>query len=235
MSKAARSQEANALIASLPRKEGVRFAALCDSVALVPGEVLCESDRPFPHAYFPVAGFISLMTTMADGPPLELGLIGQDGMLGATLSLGVLTAPTRGIVQGAGSALVIGVAQLRIELRNSVRLLRVMNRYQFRLLMQMLQTATCTHFHDIEPRLARCLLMTHDLSVGNRVHLTHDNLAQSLGVRRSGVTIAAGALQHRGLISYTRGDIRILDRAGLEGAACTCYGRLIDKQQRLFG
>ena len=235
MSEAVRSREANALIASLPRRESVRFAALCDRVTLVPGEILCESDQPFLRAYFPVTGIISVMATMAYGPPLELGLIGYDGVLGATLSLGIPAAPTRGIVQGAGSALVIGVAQLRIELGRSPRLLRIMHRYQFRLLMQMMQTATCTHFHEIQPRLVRCLLMIHDLSVSDSVHLTHHDLARILGVRRSGVTIAAGALQHRGLITYTRGDIRILDRAGLEAAACACYGALIDKQQRLFG
>jgi hypothetical protein len=168
-------------------------------------------------------------------PPLELGLIGRDGMLGATLALGVPAAPMRGVVQGAGTALVIAVAQLRIELRNSPRLVKTIHRYQFQLMMQLLQTATCTHFHGIEPRLARWLLMTHDLSVGDNVRLTHEFLAHTLGVRRSGVTIAAGALQQRGFISYTRGDIRILDRAGLETAACKCYGALIENYRLVFG
>jgi CRP-like cAMP-binding protein len=141
----------------------------------------------------------------------------------------------RGVVQGAGTALVMAVAQLRIELRNSPRLVGTMHRYQFRLMMQLLQTATCTHFHEIEPRLARWLLMTHDLSISDSVRLTHEFLAHTLGVRRSGVTIAAGALQQRGFISYTRGDIRILDRAGLEAAACECYGALIEQYRLVFG
>jgi CRP-like cAMP-binding protein len=229
--------EANALIASLPRAERHRFPALCEIIELVPGDILCEPGQSFPRAYFPVSGVISVVTMVDGGPALELALIGHDGMLGATLSLDIPTAPARGIVQGAGSALVIGVAQLRAELRSSPQLLRIVHRYQYRLLMQMLQTATCIHFHEIEPRLARCLLMTHDLSVSNSdtVHLTHEFLARTLGVRRSGVTIAAGTLQQHGLISYTRGEIRILDRAGLEAAACGCYAALIDKQKSMFG
>lgn len=235
MSAAARLQTTNALIDSLPGKERARFTALCQAVALVPGEILCDVDQPFSRAYFPVSGVISVIAVGADGSSLEMGMIGHDGMLGATLALGILAAPTRVVVQGAGSALVIGLAQLRIELGRSSRLLRIMNRYQFRLLMQILQTATCTFFHEIEPRLARCLLMTHDLIGSNSVSLTHEHLASTLGVRRSGVTMAAGALQDRGLITYTRGEIQIVDRAGLEGAACSCYRALIDRQKRLFG
>jgi CRP-like cAMP-binding protein len=231
---AIRSQASNALIASLAPTQRKRFAALCGSVLLVPGDILCELDQPFLTAYFPVSGVISMMSAVGEGQSLELGLIGRDGMLGATLSLDVLGAPTRGVVQGAGSALVMGVAQLRREFQNNPQLLRIMHRYQFRLLMQMLQTATCIHVHNIEPRLARRLLMAHDLSVNDSVHLTHAFLAQALGVRRSGVTIAAGTLQQRGLISYTRGDIQILDRIGLETAACECYGALIDRQQRML-
>ncbi len=228
-------REANSLIASLPIKEGRRFAGLCEHIELVPGDILCEPDRHFQKAYFPIAGVISAVTMMNYRPPLELGLIGRDGMLGATLSLDILAAPMRGVVQGAGSALVMAVAELRNELSNSPRLVVVMHRYQFRLMMQLLQTAACTHFHEIAPRLARWLLMTHDLSSSDNVHLTHEFLAHTLGVRRSGVTIAAGALQQQGLIRYTRGDIRIVDRAGLEAVACECYGALKDKYRQVFG
>jgi CRP-like cAMP-binding protein len=235
MSAAIPSGEANALIASLSRREGRRFADLCDRVELVPGDILSEPNERFRAAYFPIVGVISVMTMLGGRPPLQLGLIGRDGMLGATLALGVPAAPMRGVVQGAGTALVMAVAQLRIELRNSPRLVGTMHRYQFRLMMQLLQTATCTHFHEIEPRLARWLLMTHDLSISDSVRLTHEFLAHTLGVRRSGVTIAAGALQQRGLISYTRGDIRILDRAGLEAAACECYGALLERYRLVFG
>ncbi len=228
-------REVNAVIASLPRKEGRRFAGLCAQEELVPGTILCQSNRRFQKAYFPSAGVISVMSILTDRPPLELGLIGRDGMLGATLSLGVLVAPMQAVVQEAGSALVMKVAQLRTELRNSPRLTAALHRYQFRLMMQLLQTATCTHFHEIEPRLARWLLMTHDLGISDNVHFTHKFLAQTLGVRRSGVTVAAGSLQRRDLIRYSRGNILILDRAGLEAAACDCHQALIDKYQLVFG
>jgi CRP-like cAMP-binding protein len=228
-------REANGLIASLPLKEGRRFAGLCDRVELLPGDILCETDRHFPNVYFPIAGIISVVTMLNDRPPLELGLIGRDGMLGATLSLDVPAAPMRGVVQGAGTALVMAVAELRVELRNSPHLAAVMHRFQFRLMMQLLQTAACTHFHEIEPRLARWLLMMHDLSTSDSVRLTHELLAHTLGVRRSGVTIAAGALQDQGLISYTRGEIRVVDRAGLEAAACDCYVALNEKYRQVFG
>ena len=235
MSAATASLEDNAVIASLSKKEGRRFSGLCDQVDLIPGSILCESNRPFQQAYFPTAGVISVVSALPDRPPLELGLIGRDGMLGATLSLGVLLAPMKAVVQEAGTALVMKVAPLRAELRNSPRLLKALHRYQFRLMMQLLQTAACTHFHEIEPRMARWLLMTHDLGISDRVHFTHKFLARSLGVRRSGVTVAAGSLQQRGLISYSRGTILILDRAGLEAAACECHQDLIDKYRKVFG
>jgi len=235
MATAIARQDGNGLIDKLSRRDGLRFVGKCESVDLVPGDILSEPDQAFPSAYFPIAGVISVMTMSSHRPPLELGLIGRDGMLGATLSLGVLAAPMRSVVQGAGTALVMAVAQLRIELRNNPRLVQILHRYQFRLTMQLLQTATCTHFHEIEPRLARWLLMIHDLSTSDSVRFTHEDLAHTLGVRRSGVTIAAGALQQRGLISYTRGDISILDRRGLEGAACGCYAGLIEKYRLVFG
>jgi CRP-like cAMP-binding protein len=227
--------KANALIAGLPQREGRRFAGLCDRFELVHGDVLSEPNEPFLTAYFPVAGVISVVSLLEGRPPLEMGLIGRDGMLGATLALGVLAAPVRGVVQGAGTALAISVAQLRIELKNSSRLLRTLHRYQFRLTMQLLQTASCTHFHALEPRVARWLLMMHDLGTCDGVHITHELLAHVLGVRRSGVTIAAGALQRQGLISYARGEVNILDRAGLEAASCECYSVLIGKYHRVFG
>ncbi|MDZ7669844.1 MAG: Crp/Fnr family transcriptional regulator [Gammaproteobacteria bacterium] len=175
------------------------------------------------------------MSTLHGRPPLELGLIGRDGMLGATLSLGVLVAPMQAVVQEAGSALVIKVPELRAELHDSPRLLEALHRYQFRLMMQLLQTAACTHFHEIEPRLARWLLMTQDLGITDSVHFTHEFLSHTLGVRRSGVTVAAGSLQRRGFISYSRGHIRILDRPGLESAACECHQALNDKYRLVFG
>ena len=155
-----------------------------------------------------------------------MGLIGNEGMLGATLVLGVEVAPMRAVVQGAGAA-------WRMNPRDSRRncttpaLRRTIHRYLYVLLTQFAQSAACTHFHEIEPRLARWLLMTHDRAHADHFYLTHEVLAAMLGVRRSSITIAAGALQQRGLIRYVRGDISILDRPGLEAAACGCYDALI--------
>ena len=159
--------------------------------------------------------------------PLEMGLIGNEGMLGATLALGVETAPMRAVVQGSGTAWRITSKRFQRELLTDPGLGLTIHRYLYVLLTQFAQSAACTHFHEIEPRLARWLLMTHDRAHADHFYLTHEVLATMLGVRRSGITIAAGALQQRGLIHYVRGDIRILDRSGLEAAACGCYVSLI--------
>ncbi len=147
-------------------------------------------------------------------------------MLGATLALGIGQAPMRAVVQGSGSALRISSQLFKQELLSSPALLRALKRYLYVVMTQLSQSAACTHFHEIEPRLARWLLMTHDRAHADHFHLTHEYLADMLGVRRSGVSIAAAAMQARGLISYSRGEIHILDRAGLELAACECYAAL---------
>lgn len=229
------TQETNAIVAMLPDDEGLRFVDLCEGTELHQDDILCESGQPLGAAYFPLSGVISLSLELETHPPLELGLVGSDGMLGATLSLGILAAPMRAVVQVAGSALVMAVAQFQQELRASPRLLEAVHHYQFRLMMQTLQTAACMHFHEIEPRLARWLLMNRDLSHAGNVSLTHARLAHALGVRRSGVTLAAGSLQRRGLISYSRGEIRILDHTGLEAAACECHSALTNSYRMVFG
>jgi CRP-like cAMP-binding protein len=223
-----RASVTNRLIGALPPKDRKRFLSLCEPVDLVFGEILCESDQPFEHVYFPLGGFISLVATVGNHQPLEMGLIGSEGMLGVTLLLGVNTAPLRGVVQGTGTALRITAAQLRGELRRSPPLVRLLSRYLYVLMAQLSQTAGCTRFHEIEPRLARWLLMTHDRAHADHFHLTHEFLADMLGVQRSAVTIAAGGLQRRKLISYTRGEISVLDRKGLEAASCECYAAVID-------
>ncbi|WP_166364916.1 helix-turn-helix domain-containing protein [Pseudomonas akapageensis] len=216
----------NRLLQDLPITERIRLVEQCDTVELAFGTVLCEPGHPILHVYFPRTACISLVTTLYGHPPLEMGLIGNEGMLGATLALGINTAPMRAVVQGAGSSLRMNCTQLRIALRDNPMLLCRLNQYLFVLLMQLAQTAACTHFHEIEPRLARWLLMTHDRAHANHFHLTHAFLANMLGVRRSGVTLAAGALQQRRLIRYTRGEITILDRKGLEAASCECYSAI---------
>lgn len=213
----------NRLLQGLSKIDCGRLEEQCDCVELAFGTVLCEPGHPILHVYFPRTAFISQVVTLYSHPPLEMGLIGNEGMLGATLALGVNTAPMRAVVQGAGTCLRMSGLQLQVALRDSPLLLCRLNQYLYVQLMQLSQIAACTHFHEIEPRLARWLLMTHDRAHANHFHLTHVSLANMLGVRRSGVTLAAGVLQQRGLIRYTRGEITILDRKGLEAASCECY------------
>lgn len=224
----------NHLISRLSREEQNRFLQHCESTELVFGDILCEPDQPIQYVYFPLAGFISLVISMEGHQPLEVGLIGNEGMLGATLALEVADAPLKAVVQGSGSALRMTAAQFQHELRNSPSMLSTLNRYLYVLVMQLSQTAACTHFHEIEPRLARWLLMTHDRAHADHFHLTQEYLADMLGVRRSSITIAAGKLQQQKLISYIRGDINILDRKALEAASCACYNVLNDHYARLF-
>jgi len=213
----------SSLIEGLPSKQRKQLLKGCEPVELVFGNVLHEANQRIRHVYFPLSGFISLVTTLDGHPPLEMGLIGNEGMLGATLVLGIDRAPMCAVVQGSGSALRISSALFKQELLRSPALLRVLKRYLYVVMAQLSQSAACTHFHEIEPRLARWLLMTHDRAHANHFYLTHEYLAEMLGVRRSGVSIAAAALQARGLISYSRGQICILDRSGLEHATCECY------------
>jgi CRP-like cAMP-binding protein len=224
----------NRLIAGLPRKQRMQFLDRCETVDLTMGSALCGINEPLQHVYFPLVGFISLVITLGRRPPLELGLIGNEGMLGATLALGVDGAPARAIVQGAGSALRMNVEQLRRELRDSPALRPILNRYLYVQLTQLSRSAGCIHFHEVAPRLARWLLMTHDRAHLDNFSLTHELLADMLGVRRSGVTIAAGALKDRKLISYTRGEITVTNRRGLEAASCECYGATLDDYERQF-
>lgn len=216
----------NSLLDGLPRADQARILKCCVPVDLELTAVLCESEQPMEHVYFPLTGYISLVMTLGKHPPLEMGLIGSEGLLGATLALGISTARLRGVVQGAGTALRMTAAQARRELKRSPAVTRMFHRYVSVLLAQLSRTAACTRFHHIDTRLARWLLMTHDRAHGDRFHLTHAFLADMLGVQRSAVTIAAGALQAGNIISYTRGDIRILNRKGLEARSCNCYGAI---------
>ena len=224
----------NRLIQGLPRTERDRVLQRCETVDLVFGGVLADPDEIVRHIYFPLQGFISLVAPMTGHQPLEMGLIGNEGMLGATLVLGVNAVPLRAVVQGSGTALRMTAPQLRRLLRDCPVLLRTINRYLYVLMAQLAQTAACTRFHEVQARLARWLLLTHDRAHADHFHLTHVFLADMLGVRRSGVTIAAGALQRQELIHYTRGEINILNRKGLEAASCECYNAVRKDYAQLF-
>jgi len=224
----------NRLIDGLSAETRKRILKLCAPVELAFGTVLCEANQPLRHVYFPLTGFISLVAIVNDHPPLEIGLIGNEGMLGATLALDVTSARLRGIVQGPGTALRMTAAQLRLLLRENRALRRTINRYLFVLLAQQSRSIACTRFHEIKSRLARWLLMTHDRAHADHFYLTHQYLADMLGVQRSAVTIAAGALQRNKVIRYVRGEIIVLDRRGLEAASCECYRAVIEDHQRQF-
>lgn len=224
----------NRLLDRLPRKDRNRMLSRCELVDLEFGAILCEPDQLFEHAYFPLTSFISQVEISNGHAPLEINLIGNEGMLGVTLMLGVDGAPLRAVVQGTGSALRMHRLPLRNAIQDSPALLDILQRYLYVMVSQLSQTTACTHFHEIEARLARWLLLTHDRAHADHFHLTHQLLANMLGVQRSAVTIAAGALQKRKLINYTRGEINIIDRDGLEAATCECYAAVIDDYARQF-
>jgi hypothetical protein len=224
----------NQLLQILPRNARDRFLGECETVSLAFGTVLCQRDRPYVHAYFPLDGFLSLVAEVGSHPPLEIALIGNEGMLGASLMLGVKTARLQGIVQGAGTAWRMPAARFRRMLRESAALRDVTGRYLDVVMTQLSQSTACTRFHGAEARLARWLLMTHDRAHADRFHLTHQYLGDMLGVRRSAVTIAAGTLQRRKLIYYVRGTIEVTDRKGLEAASCECYRTATGDYERMF-
>ncbi len=213
----------NRLLGRLPRIERNRLIAQCDQVHLQESDVLEERGERIRHVYFPVDSFVSLITPVDDHAGFEVGIVGSEGMLGISLALDVDVAPQRALVQGSGSALRMTKTAFTSELKGSAPLRRLLDRYLYVLMSQSAQAGACTRFHLLEARLARWLLMTHDRSPGNEFHLTQEFLGYMLGMRRVGINKAARALQAMGFISYSRGTISVLDRAGLEAAACECY------------
>ena len=225
---AGRASVANSMLAALPRKQYQRLLTGLESVALTFGEVLYAPGERIRHVYFPNDSLVSLLTLVDNHLALEVGMVGHEGMVGLPLALGRDVSPVRALVQGGGTALRMKSVRFSEEIRKSPQLQQGVNRYTGALMAQITQTAACNRFHVVEARLARWLLMTRDRVRSDEFRLTHEFLGHMLGVRRVGVTNAARALQKRKLIAYSRGEIRILDRRGLEGAACSCYDLVKD-------
>jgi CRP-like cAMP-binding protein len=213
----------NHLLALLPRKDRRRLLDLTEHVQLAQSEVMSEVGKPARHVYFPVDGFISLVTSIDGKPVLEVGMVGREGLLGAQIALGVSIQPMHALVQGPGSALRVGLKSFREELGRNAELKRLLDRYIYVLMTQLASSAACTRFHEINPRLGRWLLMMQDRAHTDTFGVTHEFLGFMLGVRRVGITGAAGALQKRGLIEYHRGQVTVVNRKGLEAASCSCY------------
>ena len=213
----------NRLLAALPPKEWSRLAPMLERVHVDEGALLYEPGQPIRHLYFPDDCLVSLLAVAEGRMTLEVGLVGHEGMLGATVALGHDLAQVRAVVQRSGSAGRVESARFRAEFARNPALQRVLYRYTDALLAQAIQLAVCSRFHVLEARLARSLLVTRDRLHSDKFHLTHEFLAHALGVRRVGVTKAASTLQHQGLIIYSRGNIEILDLAGLAEVSCRCY------------
>ncbi len=225
----------NRLLTSLPAKDRQRVLASCDRVELAATDILHEAGTRLRHVYFPTGSFISLVTPLDACAGLEIALVGDEGMVGVSLLLGMPVSPRHHLVQGAGSAWRMSAASFQSELKRSPPLRRRLNRYLYVKMHQFAQTAACIRFHVVEARLARWLLMTQDRSHSNEFHATHEFLAYMLGVRRVGITRAATSLQKQSLIRYRRGEIRILDRRGLEAQSCGCYQSAKDLYDRILG
>jgi CRP-like cAMP-binding protein len=220
--------EANRLLAALPRKLREHLRANLERVVLTYGEVLYEPGEQIKFVYFPNNSLVSLLTLVDEHQALEVGLVGREGMVGIPLALEIAISPVRALVQGTGTAMRMKAALFLKELRQSHALQRELHGYTYTLMAQITQTAACNRFHVVEARLARWLLMTHDRMQSNPFRLTQEFLSHMLGVRRVGVTKAARTLQQYKLISYSRGNITILDRKGLEAACCSCYEMVKD-------
>ncbi len=213
----------NWVLADLPPEPAGRLHRRLEPVTLTFGQILYEPGRQIRHVYFPLDSLISLLTVVDGRRSLEVGMVGREGMAGIPYILGMDVSGVRAIVQGGGKALRIAAAPFRAEFDRNPSMQRALHRYTYALMAQISQTAACNRFHDAQARLARWLLMTRDRVGASQFPLTQEFMAHMLGLRRVGVTEAAGEFKRRGLIAYSRGQITILNEAGLGAASCSCY------------
>ena len=224
----------NRILASLPERDLERLLAGLASVHLNSGDILYHAGEEIRHVYFPEQGLISLVATMMDGATVETGIVGNDGMMGVPVLLGAGSAPYRAIVQVEGQSWRMKADVFKYEMFRSIPLQRRLLLYTQALMTQMSQMAACNCLHTVEERLCSLLLMIDDRMEAREFFLTHEMIAEMLGARRAGITVAAGKLRQAGVISYMRGHIFILDRRKLESWACECYRTIRSEFDRLF-
>jgi CRP-like cAMP-binding protein len=225
----------NQLLMGLPQPLRGRLLERLEPVELRLEQVLSKPGERMRHVFFPTHSFISLIVPLDGHAGLEVGLVGDEGMLGISSVLGIAVSPMHALVQGAGAAWRMEAAEFISEIKRSPPLQQLLNRYLYVTLIQLAQSGACTRFHLVEARLARWLLMTRDRAHADEYYITHLFLSHMLGVRRAGITRAAGALRKRNLIHYNRGVLTIIDGAGLEKAACSCYATHKKEYTRMLG
>ena len=220
---ASQGRHRNQLLDALPESDYERLASHLELVPMPLGAVLYEPGIRMRHVYFPTTSIVSLLYVMEDGASAEIAIVGNEGMLGISLFMGGETTPSRAVVQSAGHGLRLEAPILKEEFGRFGRMMHLLLRYTQALITQMAQTAVCNRHHSVDQQLCRWLLLSLDRLSSNEVSMTQELIANMLGVRREGVTEAAGKLQDPGLIRYSRGKITVLDRPGLEARSCECY------------
>jgi CRP-like cAMP-binding protein len=224
----------NQLLASLPGAVLSRLTPSLELVSMPLGDALYESGSQLSHVYFPTTSIVSLLYVMEDGSSAEIAVVGNEGIVGVALFMGGETTPSRAIVQSAGHAYRLKGQQLKQEFMRAAELQQLLLRYTQALLTQMAQTAVCNRHHSVDQQLCRWLLLSFDRLPSNELVMTQELIANMLGVRREGVTEAAGKLQKAGLIRYNRGRITVTDRVGLEARSCECYAVVKREFDRLL-
>ena len=235
MSPSVNQNVGNWLLDALPIEDYERLLEDLQPVSFALGEVVYESGGQMDHVYFPLTCHVSLLYTMLNGVTAEMGLVGNEGVVGIALFMGGDTTPNRAVVQGAGDALKLRAKALHEEFSRGGSFQHLLLRYTQGLITQISQTAVCNRLHSVEQRLCRWLLMTRDRTHSDELQMTQEFISNMLGVRREGVTHAAQNLQEKQLISYVRGHIKILDRPKLEENVCECYEVVKVEHNRLFG
>ncbi|MDO9002425.1 MAG: Crp/Fnr family transcriptional regulator [Aquabacterium sp.] len=224
----------NRLLAALPEAEWVRWLPQLELVDMPLGKVLYEPGNRLAHVYFPTDSIVSLLYVMEDGGSAEIAMVGLEGLVGISLFMGGESTPSRAVVQSAGRAFRLKAGVMMQEFNRAGPVLHLLLRYTQALITQMSQTAVCNRHHSLDQQLCRWLLLSLDRLPSNQIFMTQELIANMLGVRREGVTEAAGRLQKTGLISYQRGRITVLDRPGLEQRTCECYAVVKTEYDRLL-